>query len=108
MLKHGLNSAAVGCPVGNVEACGMSGFDSLTWALDGWFEASLCDLPEVLRQRVKREFLPMPWDQLTALKRQSVVSQVDYWNDPDQEVNRQFWWDFYERLATIKAQISSC
>ena len=59
MLKHGLKSAAVDCPVGNVEACGMSGFDSLTWALDGWFEASLCDLPEVLRQRVEREFITL-------------------------------------------------
>ena len=47
----------------------MSGFDSLTWALDGWFETSLCDLPDALRLRIERVFLALSWDQLCASDR---------------------------------------
>ena len=49
----------------------MSGSDSLTSALEGWFDTLLRDLPDVVRQRVEREFFPMLWDTFSADERRS-------------------------------------
>ena len=41
----------------------MADFDSLTWALDAWFDRPLGELPEALRQRVQQtsmKWLPPP------------------------------------------------
>jgi hypothetical protein len=84
----------------------MNTFDSLTLALENWFEASLCDLPDSLRQRVKKEFAPMPWDQLSAEQRRTVTLQLDYQQDPATEQDRQFWWDHVQRQNELKAQIA--
>ena len=84
----------------------MSTFDPLTLALENWFASSLCDLPDSLRQRVKKEFAPMPWDQLAADQRRTVTLQLDYQHDPATEQDRQFWWDHYQRQDELKAQIA--
>ena len=60
----------------------MSTFDSLTLALEDWFDTPLCDLQETLRKRVEQEFFPMPWDKLSADQRRSVTLQLDYQHDP--------------------------
>lgn len=106
MFKYGLSSATAGNPVCNAVARRMSGFDSLTWALDGWFETALCDLPEVLRQRVEREFLPMPWDQLSAAERRYLALQWDRSHDPAMAETHQFWWDFDQQILALKKQIT--
>jgi len=44
----------------------MSDFDSLTWALEDWFDTTLGDIPDALRQRVEQEsslFLHTPSNQ---------------------------------------------
>lgn len=84
----------------------MSDFDSLTWAFEEWFEAQLCDLPDALRQRVEKEFSPMPWDHLSADQRRSVALQLDYQHDPATEQDQQFWWDFFECMDFLKTQIT--
>ena len=84
----------------------MSSFDSLTLALEDWFDTRLADLPDALRQRVLQEFSPLPWDTLSADQRRSVALQLDYQHDPATEKDRQEWWDFFERMAGIKAQIA--
>jgi hypothetical protein len=65
----------------------------------------LDELPVALRQRVEREFSPMPWDNLSADGRRSVALQLDYQHDPTTEQDRQFWWDFFERQDSLKKQI---
>jgi hypothetical protein len=82
-----------------------SGFESLTIALEGWFDKPLADLTETLRRRVKDEFLPLPWDHLTPEQRRSGALQRDYQRDPATEEDRKFWWDFYVRLEGLKEQI---
>lgn len=82
----------------------MSDFESLTWAFEDWFETPLCDLPDALRQRVEKEFFPMPWDSLNGHARRSVALQLDYQHDPATEADRQFWWDFFERMHEVQAQ----
>lgn len=84
----------------------MSGFDSLTWAFEGWFDRPLRDLPEELRKRVEREFSPMPWDSLSANQRRSVALQFDYQHDPATEQDQKFWWDFFLRQGGLKDQIA--
>jgi len=84
----------------------MNSFNSLTLALEGWFDKQLCDLPDALRQRVDEEFWPMPWDRLTVLGRRDVVQQLDYYDDPAQEQARQFWWDLADRKISIEAQVA--
>lgn len=84
----------------------MSSFDSLTLALEGWFDKQLCELPDALRQRVEEEFLPMPWDRLSAAGRRSVTQQIDYHDDPAMEQVRQFCWDHSERRVSITTQIT--
>ena len=84
----------------------MSAFDALTLALEDWFATPLCELPDTLRQRVEKEFAPMPWDQLSADQRRTVTLQSDYQHDPATEQDRQFWWDHFWRQDELKAQIA--
>ncbi len=84
----------------------MSDFDSLTWAFEDWFDTQLCDLPDALRQRVEREFFPMPWDNLSADQRRSVAWQLDYQHDDAAKEDRRFWWNFFLRLDGLKKQIA--
>lgn len=84
----------------------MGDFDSLTWAFEDWFDTPLCDLPDALRQRVEQEFFPMPWDKLSADQRRSVALQLDYQHDPATEQDQKFWWDFFERVDSLKKQLA--
>lgn len=84
----------------------MDGFDSLTLALEDWFDTPSAELPDALRQRVVQEFFPMPWDTLSADQRRSVALQLDYQHDPAMESDRQDWWDFFQRMGAVKAQIA--
>lgn len=80
-------------------------FDSLSLALGDWFDRNLDDLPLELRQRTEREFCPIPWDQLSAGQRRYYALQQDYLHDPATEQDRQFWWNFSERLHELQAQM---
>ncbi len=84
----------------------MSIFDALTFALEHWFDSALCDLPDTLRQRVEHEFVPMPWDNLSAGQRRSVALQLDYQHDPATEQDRKYWWDFFEKVDSLKTQVT--
>ncbi|MFO1262703.1 MAG: hypothetical protein U1E84_05075 [Rhodoferax sp.] len=84
----------------------MSTFDPLTWTLDDWFDSQLCDLPDALRQRVKQVFFPMPWDKLTADQRRSVALQMDCQHDPATAQDQKFWWEFFERVDSLKKQLA--
>ena len=81
-------------------------FVSLTLALEGEFDKSLDALPDSLRQRVEKEFFPIPWDSISSDQRRSVALQWDYQHDPATDADRQFWWHFFERLDDIQAQIN--
>lgn len=80
-------------------------FKSLMLALEDWFDKNLDDLPLDLRQRVEREFFPMPWDELSADQRRSVAIQQDYQCDPATEKERQYWWNFFTRLQELQKQV---
>ncbi len=84
----------------------MEHFDALSRALEGWFDRPLGDLSDATRKRVEQEFSPMPWDQLTADQRRSVALQLDYQHDPATEQDRQFWWDFFQRVDELKKQVA--
>ena len=84
----------------------MEQFDALSMSLEEWFDRPLDDLPDALRQRVDREFSPMPWEQLTADQRRSVALQLDYQHDPTTEQDRQFWWAFFQRADELKKQVA--
>ncbi len=84
----------------------MISFNSLTLALDGWFDKPLSDLPHELRLRVDEEFWPIPWDSIQAEGRRSVARQIDFTNDPALEQVRNFWWDHADRKISILEQIA--
>jgi hypothetical protein len=81
-------------------------FDSLTIALGESFNQPLADLPNTLRQRVEQEFFPMPWDNLSADQRRSVALQLDYQHDPATEQDQKFWWEFFQRVDSLKKQVA--
>jgi len=83
----------------------MSEFDSLTLALEPWFDTPLSDLPDAIRKRVVEEFFPMPWDDLSAEQRRSGALQMDYQHDPATEQDQQRWWDFWQEVEDLKRQI---
>jgi len=81
-------------------------FESLTLALEAWFDHALAALPDELRKRVEHEYLP-PWDALAPAQRRSVAIQSDYQRDPATLVERQSWWDFYQRTNAIEQQLAA-
>lgn len=83
----------------------MTDFVSLTTALDGWFDRPLSKLPKLLQERVRRDFVPMPWESLSSKQRQSVARQWDYNHDPATEPDRQFWWDFFIKKDELEKQV---
>ncbi len=72
-------------------------FQPLTESLAGHFEKPLSELPYELRVRVEQEFLPQPWDQLTAAQRVGVVGQLDYQNDPHFGPLREGAWEYWRK-----------
>lgn len=85
---------------------GVSGFDSLTLALEGQFERSLGDLPDALRKRVRKEFFLVPWDALYADQRRDYALQLDYQHDPATQNEQKFWWEFSVRKGALEKQIA--
>lgn len=83
----------------------MSEFSHLTEALEGWFETPMAELPEDLRLRVEDEFLPMPWDRLTAAGRRDVARQIDFDADPGTEAYRRTSLDYADRRFDLEARI---
>lgn len=80
-------------------------FASLAVALDVWFDKPNEDMPDELRHRVETDFSPMPWNDLSPDQRRSVAAQWDYQHDPAMESDRQYWWDFYQRMQAVEVQI---
>lgn len=80
-------------------------FESLTVALEVWFDKPNEDMPDELRHRVETDFSPMPWDDLSPDQRHSVAAQWDYQHDPAMESERQYWWDFYQRMQALENEI---
>lgn len=84
----------------------MSTFDSLTWAFEDWFDTPLQDLPPALRERAKREFVPMSWESLAGDQRRSMALQLDYQHDPSTEKEQGFWFDFVDRQHLLQDQLT--
>lgn len=80
-------------------------FESLTLALEGWFDKELDALPKALSLRVEQEFFPMPWDELSSKQRQSLALQIDFQHDPATEQERHYWWNFFVRLKELRTQL---
>lgn len=83
----------------------MSNFVSLVDELEGWFDSPLADLPDAIRERVKWDFSPMPWDTLSAEQRRRGAHQWDYNHDPATKQERQYWWDFFDKKGDLEKQI---
>ena len=57
----------------------MSSFDSLTLALEAWFDTPLPYLPDALRERIVQEFFPMPWrDEWRSIGRWRGIKRADH------------------------------
>lgn len=84
----------------------MSDFDSLTIALEDWFDKPLSDMPDSIRQRIEKDMPPLPWDDLSPEQRRIGALQLDYQHDPATEKERQYWWDFFLRKDALKKQIA--
>jgi hypothetical protein len=95
-------SEAPGSSAGRWSA--QASFESLSAALEGWFEKPLAELPGPLRSRVDAEY-PLSWDLLTSDQRQGFAGQWDAQHDPALESERKYWWDFYLRKGEIEKQI---
>ena len=54
----------------------MSDFDSLTLALEEWFDRPLGELPERLRTRFEQELAPFRWAELSPEQRRSAALQL--------------------------------
>ncbi|CAE6727749.1 hypothetical protein [Candidatus Nitrotoga fabula] len=89
----------------------MTGFESLTLALEDWFDKPLSDLPDGLRERFKNQLLSLLWDSLSANQRRSAALQLDYEMDPARTEERDAtWnevsvdWDYWKQVPKLTAQ----
>jgi hypothetical protein len=80
-------------------------FESLSSALEGWFEADLVALPGPLQERVRQGFSPLVWEQLTPNQRRSVAAQWDCQFDPALEPERQRAWDLVCEVSELEGQV---
>lgn len=80
-------------------------FESLTLALEAWFDRPSDALPKELRCRMEQDFLA-PWDDLAPAQRRSVALQWDYHNDPATQAQRKSCWGFYQKIDAIKQRIA--
>ena len=80
-------------------------FESLTLALEAWFERPSKALPDELRHRMEQDFV-VPWDDLEPAQRRCVALQWDYHNDPATQEERKRWWDIFQKMDAIKQQIA--
>jgi hypothetical protein len=69
-------------------------------------ERPLGELPDLLRQRVEREFFAMPWDQLSAERRRTVTLQLDYQHDPSTQEERRIHWDLFVEIGELEERIA--
>lgn len=83
----------------------MDDFESLSGALDGWFEVDWTELPAPLQERVRKDFFPMSWDQLAPDQRRYVAGQWDQKHDPALVPERQRAWDLVCESFELEAQI---
>jgi len=81
-------------------------FSSLAAALDGWFDKPLCDLPQDLSDRVRRELWPLPWESLSARQRIRLAKQWDYRDDPATRSERMRWWRVFMEKHEIEQTIA--
>lgn len=84
----------------------MADFNSLTTALEGWFDKPLADLPDEQQQRIRDAFFPMPWDRLNENQRRSAADQIDYWNDPATEDKREQRWQLLCKLDVLEREMA--
>lgn len=61
-------------------------------------------MPDEVRQRIKQDFSPMPWDDINPDQRRSIALQLDYQHDPATKQDRQYWWDFFWRKEALEKQ----
>ncbi len=106
LLTQIIFSSCTQCPLHDNEVDKMSDFNSLTLALEEWFDKLLSDMPDAVRQRIKKDFSPMPWDDLNPDQRRIVALQWDCQHDPATEKDRQYWWDFFWRKEALEKQIA--
>lgn len=92
---------AVGPPVART----LAGYESLSGALEGYFDKPFGELPDAQRERVERDFFPIPWDSVTPDQRRYRAAEWDYQHDPATEQEREFWWQFFLRKDAIEEQI---
>ncbi len=63
-------------------------------------------LPEELRGTVKEAFHPYSWDNLTAMKRNSVAQQHDVQRDPAMGKENQYWFDLECEIDKVEKEIA--
>ena len=80
-------------------------FESLTLALENWFDKDLEELPEAERQRVERDFFLKPWDNLSADQRRRVARDWDSRHDPAMARHNEYWRQFFEHLLELKEKL---
>ena len=84
----------------------MGSFDSLTWTFEDWFDTPMQDLPAALRERAKREFVPITLDGLSGDQRRSLALQLDYQHDPATEKDQEFWFTFFANETELQNQLA--
>ena len=89
----------------------MREFNSLTAALEGYFEKPLAELPSAdqppgLRERVLEVFNLISWGTLSPDQRRQVAQQWDAQNDPSLEQERQRTWDAQVKCIDLEREIT--
>jgi len=81
-------------------------FDSLTKALEGWFDKSLAELPADKRERVERDFPhPERWDETDCVWRRTHSEQWDFRHDPATREEMQRGLDLVNEKFKIEGQM---
>ncbi len=84
----------------------MSDRDSLTQALELWFDEPLCELPDEVSRRIEKEFFPLSWDSLSADQRRSAARQADCQQDPASAKIAKTGFDEFVRKSEIEDEIA--
>lgn len=81
-------------------------FEPLSDVLAGWFDCSLDELPDAVRERIASNLWLATWDAMSESQRRKEAEKWDSDHDPARAEEREFAWNLWCELDEVRREIA--